>query len=506
MASKTNLLNQAEFQNGSGPQSSSAGFTLPADSNPEAFDVYQAIHDQLQSNVDPFQNFASFVNVSMEHEAIQLIFESLNINLADTSIYTATAKIKKQIIHMAADLLHADFVPGSDDFIGTATVGSSEAVMLGILAHKQRWLNWYDALPSAQKPKDGRVPNMIIGGAYQICWEKAYKYFEIAGLGDPSAGAEGLTFDPTLPPQDRCRIIPLEPKQRIVTAESIRACLASGQIDENTIVVNLVLGTTQTAEMDEIIEINQILKSYNDQREREAEARGETAYRIPIHVDAAFGGFLLPFTEPELEWDFRASEVQSINVSNHKFGQVLPGLGMVLFRDPSVVPPYLFSKINYLGEQFDDFGLNFSRSSWPIISQYYNFLRYGRAGYRRWAEEILSQANQLKSKLLAEAAYADYFELLTEIGPATEDGQGASLRFPSLILRVKPSAPFSAKALSAALASRGWLVPAYTLPPKLESVTVLRLVVKAHLNAEMIERFVEALTHSISDLCNHQPV
>ena len=43
---------------------------------------------------------------------------------------------------------------------------------------------------------------------------------------------------------------------------------------------------------------------------------------VPIHVDAASGGFVAPFVVPELEWDFRLERVASINVSGHKYGLV----------------------------------------------------------------------------------------------------------------------------------------------------------------------------------------
>jgi len=293
-------------------------YTLPDLGNENALEVYQLIQKQLQKNINPFQNFASFVNVSMDHEAIQLIFESLNVNLADYSIYSATTEIKKRITHMVAHMLHAKFEVGSDEFIGTTTVGSSEAVMLGILAHKNRWFDWYDRLAPADRPVDGRIPNMVMGAGYQVCWEKVYKYFDIAGLGpskdDPTSKDVIKPYDPAEPAADRCRIIPLTPQKRVVTASDILQCIKNGQIDENTVAVSLILGTTQTGELDEIIAINKILQEYNDKREAEAAKRGKTAYRIPIHIDAAYGGFIFPFTEPDFQWDFRSSEVKSINV------------------------------------------------------------------------------------------------------------------------------------------------------------------------------------------------
>lgn len=488
-------------------ENKTSAYRLPKFGNEDTFEVYKSIQDQLQGNINPLQNFASFVNVSMDYEAIQLILESLNVNLADFSIYSATTEIKKRIIHMVADLLHAQFDPGSDDFIGTATVGSSEAVMLGILAHKNSWFNWYDSLPKNEGPVDGRVPNMVMGAGYQVCWEKVYKYFDIAGLGSDASvfpldesDLQFKAYDPNEPVRDRCRIIPLEGNRRVVTADKIREAIQSGMIDDNTIAISLILGTTQTGEMDEIIEINEIMRAFNDRREAEAAKLGRKAYRIPIHVDAAYGGFIIPFTESELEWDFRASEVKSINISNHKFGQVLPGLGMVIFRNPSIVPDQLFSKINYLGEQFNDFGLNFSRSSWPIVSQYYNFIRYGYEGYHDWTNQIMQTTEQMTDVFIGTNRYSSYFQLLSETIPASTASDQHQLRFPNIVLQVKPSAPFNAIQLSQELEKEGWYVPAYPLPANLDHTYALRLVIKAHVNEEMVERFSRCLDQAINRL------
>ena len=151
-----------------------------------------------------------------------------------------------------------------------------------------------------------------------------------------------------------------------------------------------MLGTTLTGEMDEIVAINEVIKDYNDQIRVPKKLP-----RLPIHVDAAYGGFVLPFTQPANPWDFRASEVMPINISNHKFGLVYPGLGTVVFRKPGVVPRSLFTQVDYLGKPIDDYALNFSRASSQVICQYYNFLRLGEAGYQKIMKSILKNASSL---------------------------------------------------------------------------------------------------------------
>ncbi len=59
---------------------------------------------------------------------------------------------------------------------------------------------------------------------------------------------------------------------------------------------------------------------------------------IPIHVDAASGGFLAPFCAPGLVWDFRLPRVKSISASGHKFSLAPLGVGWVIWRDHADLP------------------------------------------------------------------------------------------------------------------------------------------------------------------------
>lgn len=79
-------------------------------------------------------------------------------------------------------------------------------------------------------------------------------------------------------------------------------------VDENTIGMCLILGTTYTGEYEDVKAVNDLLVQRN--------------LDCPIHVDAASGGFVVPFISPDKEWDFRLERVVSINVSGHKYGLV----------------------------------------------------------------------------------------------------------------------------------------------------------------------------------------
>jgi glutamate decarboxylase len=235
------------------------------------------------------------------------------------------------------------------------------------------------------------------------------------------------------------------------------------KIDENTIAVGAILGTTFTGQIDEIAGIDELLRRVKD----------EKGWDIPIHVDAASGGFIAPFSYPELEWDFRLEQVRSINVSNHKFGLVYPGMGTVVFRDVSVVPEELVFKINYLGGEMFNYSLNFSRASNAVLLQYYNFLRLGHEGYERIVANLMENAGELERYLTADGR----FELLND-----------ARYLPVVVVRpTEADGGVDVFELSERLRERGWIVPAYTLPPDAESVAVLRMVVKENFSRDLAE-------------------
>jgi glutamate decarboxylase len=395
--------------------------------------AYQLVHDELNLDGNPALNLASFVTSWMEPQADRLAVETLNKNLIDQDEYPQTEVVHRRVVSMIGRLFHA---PAGEQPTGTATIGSSEAIMLAMLAHKRSWQRRREA---AGLPSDR--PNMVMGADVHTCWEKFARYFEV-----------------------QARVAPMEEGRYTIAAAQVEPLL-----DERTIAVAGLLGTTFTGQMDDIASIDALL----------ARVESERGWRIPLHIDAASGGFVVPFSQPELAWDFRLERVRSINVSNHKFGLVYPGMGTVVFRDRSDLPEELVFHINYLGGDMPNYSLNFSRPSNSVILQYFNFLRLGHSGYGDIVAGVLSNARALASKL----ASIDGLELLN-------DGS----QFPIVALRsLDPDGPIDLNALSYRLREHGWIVPAYTLPPNAQHITVLRMVIKENFSRDM----VDMLAHDI---------
>lgn len=400
-------------------------YRLPAQGmNADA--AYQLVHDELNLDGNPALNLASFVTSWMEPQADRLATETLNKNLIDQDEYPQTELVHQRVVSMIGRLFHA---PAGENPTGTATIGSSEAIMLAMLAHKRSWQRRREA---AGLPSDR--PNMVMGADVHTCWEKFARYFEV-----------------------EARVAPMEEDRYTIAAEQVEPL-----IDERTIAVAGLLGTTFTGQMDDLASINTLL----------AEVESQRGWRIPLHIDAASGGFITPFSQPELEWDFRLSQVRSINVSNHKFGLVYPGMGTVVFRDRSDLPEELVFHINYLGGDMPNYSLNFSRPSNSVVLQYFNFLRLGRAGYTEIVLNTLANSRALATKL----GDIEGLELVN-------DGSA----FPIVALRASDPAQTDLTALSHKLREHGWIVPAYTLPANAEHITLLRMVVKENFSRDMVD-------------------
>src|SRR4029077_5165637 len=299
----------------------------------------------------PMRNLATFVTTWMEPQADRVIAESLHTNFIDHAEYPQTAEIEQRCIRMLADLFHA---PGATT--GARTQGSSEAIMLGALSLKWKWRARREA---AGKATDR--PNLVFGGDVHVVWEKFCRYFDV----EP-------------------RIVPLAPAKYTIGPEDV-----APHIDEHTIGVAAVLGTTFTGHADDIHGINAHLVSL----------KHDQGLDVPLHVDAASGGFVWPFLYPESHWDFRLEQVRSINVSGHKFGLVYPGIGWLIFRESADLPEDLVFYENYLGKRDATFTLNFSTGSSMVLAQYYNFVRLGREGFRYVMETMQANARALAQRI-----------------------------------------------------------------------------------------------------------
>jgi glutamate decarboxylase len=417
-------------------------YRIPRDErSPRA--AYALVHDELLLDGNSRQNLATFCTTWIEPEARALLEECIDKNMCDKDEYPQTAEIESRCVHIIADLWNS---PDGANTIGCSTTGSSEAAMLGGLAAKWRW--------RAKRRAEGKSvekPNLVCG-AVQVCWHKFGRYFDV-----------------------EVREIPVEGDRLTIGPQEVLA-----RCDENTIMVVPTLGLTMSCQYEPVQAIAQALDKLDK----------DTGLDIPIHVDAASGGFLAPFCQPDLEWDFRLPRVKSINASGHKFGLAPLGVGWVVWRDHADLPEDLIFRVNYLGGEMPTFALNFSRPAGQIICQYYNFLRLGFEGYRR----VQTACYQTAHHLAAEISKMGPFRII-------HDGRGG---LPAVCWTLRDGAAgFSLYDLSDRLRARGWQVPAYSMPPEREDLVVQRILVRHGVSRDLADILSEDIGRSLALLEKH---
>jgi len=403
--------------------------------------AYQIVHDEAMLDGNARLNLATFVGTWMDDHAGRLYLEAADKNIVDKDEYPQTAAIETRCWTMLAHLWHA---PDPDRTIGTSTVGSSEAAMLGGLALKRRWQH---ARRAAGKPVDR--PNLVMSSAVQVCWEKFCNYWDV----EP-------------------RYVPISAEHKVLDGSDLAA-----YVDENTIGVVAIMGVTYTGMYEPVAAIAAALD----------EIQATTGLDVPIHVDGASGAMVAPFLQPELAWDFRIARVASINTSGHKYGLVYPGVGWVVWRDAAALPEDLVFHVSYLGGDMPTLALNFSRPGAQVLLQYYTFLRLGREGFRRVQGAARDVATFLSGRIAAMPA----FELWND---------GSDIPVFAWRLRAGHTENWTLYHLSDRLRMRGWLVPAYPMPADLSDITVQRVVVRNGFSHDLAGAFLADLRAEVAYL------
>lgn len=414
----------------------------------DARKAFALVHDELMLDGISRMNLATFCTTWVEPEVHVLLAEAIDRNIVDKDEYPQTAELEARCVRIIADLWHS---PESADPTGTSTTGSSEAAMLGGLAAKHRWQKRRRAHgQSTEKPN-------LVSGPVQVCWEKFARYFDV-----------------------ELRETPMEEDRFWMTPEqTVASC------DEHTIAVVVTFGQTFTGVYEDVVAISNALD----------DLQTRTGLDIPIHVDGASGGFLAPFVEPDLVWDFRLPRVKSINSSGHKMGLSPLGCGWAVWREKTDLPEELIFKVNYLGGDYPTFGLNFSRPGGPVIASYYNFVRLGRDGYTRVQQGCYETAEFLSDAI----ADLGLFEIIF-------DGNSKN-GIPAISWKVKDGVDlgFNLFDLADRLRTRGWLVPAYTLPPNREDLAIQRILVRHGFSRDLAELFMDDFRRALDVLRAHQP-
>ena len=406
--------------------------------------AYQMVKDETFAQTQPRLNLGTFVTTYMDEYATKLMNEAINVNYIDETEYPRVAVMCQKCINIVANLWNT---PETNRWkAGALAIGSSEACMLGGIA---AWKRWIERRKKAGKPYD--KPNFVISAGYQVVWEKFATLWNIEMRQVPLS-EEHVTLD---------------------IDQAIKMC------DENTICVVAIQGVTWTGLNDDVEALDAALEKYNK----------ETGNEVCIHVDAATGGYILPFLFPEKKWDFRLKWVLSISTSGHKFGLVYPGLGWVVWKDKKYLPGDMAFTVDYLGAEVTQVGLNYSRPAAQILGQYYQFIRLGFEGYKEVQYNSLTIAKYLHDQLAAMPEFVNYSDEVPN---------------PIVVWKMKPEVQATAKwtlyDLQDKLQMHGWMVPAYAMPANIETTVVMRVLCKQGFSRDMCDQLLGDIKSSIDEL------
>ncbi|NMF85211.1 glutamate decarboxylase [Nodosilinea sp. P-1105] len=404
--------------------------------------IYQLVHDELFLDGNARQNLATFCQTWENEDLHKLMALSINKNMVDKDEYPQTAEIESRCVKMLADLWNSQ---PHENPIGTSTIGSSEACMLGGMAALHRW--------RARRKAEGQPtdqPNLVCGPV-QVCWHKFCRYWDV-----------------------EIREVPMDRGRYFMDATEMLK-----RVDENTICVVPTFGVTHSGNYEFVEPLADALD----------DLQARTGLDVDIHVDGASGAFLAPFCAPDIKFDFRVPRVKSISTSGHKFGLAPLGTGWIIWRDTSALPEELIFKVNYLGGEMPTFAINFSRPAGQIICQYFLFLRLGKEGYRKIHQTCYDTAQWIGQEVVK----AGPFELICNGDPRQS--------IPAVTWKIKDGVelPYTLFDLGDRMRQRGWQVPAYTLPANVSDVAVQRVLVRQGFSRDMaalmIQDFRQAIAH-----------
>ncbi len=417
--------------------------TIPDEATPPEI-AYQMVKNETYAQTQSRLNLATFVTTYMDEHATRLMNEAIDINYIDETEYPRVAVMCGRCINIIANMWNT---PEEAEWkSGALGIGSSEACMLGGVA---AWLRWRKRRQAEGKPYD--KPNLVMSAGFQVVWEKFCALWQI-----------------------EMRTVPLSLEKPTLDAlDAISLC------DENTICVVPIVGVTWTGLNEDVEALDTAIEEYN----------ARTGHDVGIHVDAASGGFILPFLSPEVKWDFRLKNVRSISTSGHKYGLVYPGLGWIVWRDKEYLPEEMSFSVNYLGANITQVGLNFSRPAAQILGQYYNFIRLGREGYRQTQHNSMEVAKYCHEKIGAMPCFENF---------------AAQVDNPLFIWymdqKYNETAKWTLYDLQDKLQQSGWMVPAYTMPKSIDEMVVMRVVVRQGMSRDMADMLLDDITNAVTEL------
>ena len=455
--------------------------------------AFSKVRKDLIGDHSPMRNMITFVTVKGDKYQDKIMHDMRNVNFIDTEVYSKVKKMEQEMVRMMGNLFHD---PDHKNTKGISTIGSSEAIYVSSILHKFKWEERNNkSAPTAL--------NAIYSFNTHVNWDKATRWNYIKGQ----------------------KILPLpnQPDTYIFGAKEVEK-----RINKYTTCVICTLGTTRTGQNDKIKEINDFLMKYHKR----------TGIFVPIHIDAAIGGFVTPFLKPNLEWDFRLPHVKSANVSFHKFGGTYAGMGMCVVKSDYALPEkFRFSfnvektassldkdmksakSVNFLADphtheshaltkidkdtmrregiggdfdgSLDDWYINFSKPASQIVTAYYLFNKLGFEGYKKRMQSCLRSANYVSDYVNSiKSTHTPNKSVFTQVNEPY---------YPEVAFKLDDDTFPLQEILSELQNKNGWTVAAYNMDPSVPDI-VMRFVIKPNMTLNDAKTFVRELRQIVEKL------
>ncbi|CAF3434792.1 unnamed protein product [Fusarium graminearum] len=419
--------------------------------------VKSGIDRLLEHDIEPEHNLGSFVSTGLNDDGERHLLENYKRNLACQNEYTGVRKIHDRCVETLGAVWGSSC---NDKPTGCAASGSSEAILLGILAMKRKWETENGGMASS----NGSALNLITGSHAHVAVTNAAKANDIEIRSVPVRPEGNYSFDPSK-------------MQGLLDRFTI--------IDKRLVGVVLVLGNTYTGHFDPIEDTSTVLDNYEQSH----------GHSIPIHVDAASCDFVAPFNGGKCSrWDFSVPRVISINASGHKFGLTAAALGWIIWRDQRFLSSDMLHESPYLSGHHGLPTLRYSQPSSSVLIQYYYLAHLGRKGFENIIQALLQRSSALSRTLEGTGIFACI----------SESHRTAANTLPVVVFRVNSAVreqrpKFNEQWISDQLFHKGYSVPCSKLPIDGEDIEVLRVVVRPSLKPTVLDSFVTELLSLIND-------
>jgi len=267
-------------------------------------------------------------------------------NALNPMAFQSLKRFETDVINMTANLLHGD-----ENTVGTMTSGGTESCLLPVLTYRDR---------AKSKRKLPFKPEMIAPESIHVAWSKAAKYFGV-----------------------KIKYAPLKDDFRVDVAA------VKKMINRRTIMLVGSAPSYPHGVIDPIGELGLLAQQH----------------KLPLHVDACLGGFLLPFIEMNgialPHFDFRVPGVSSISADVHKYGFAAKGASTILYRNMDDMKHQFFIHEDWPGGVFASPALLGTRPGGAFAAAWAAMHALGENGYRENARKIMEITAKLQRDINA---------------------------------------------------------------------------------------------------------